>query len=179
MRLRSSWAGGIFLLMTTIGIGLSQGSVQTGAAVCSQPDAICPTGGERFDPWDLAFPLPKNLKWQTTYYSAPFFAILLKSVKAEPDDGPGSDKPCAGYIREDERQRVQRLFQDRKVFASRYGCSEFLTGYTNVNAEYNFLAVYGGKTQAEAEKMLARVRATGQFPDANIRKMQALYDNGD
>ena len=50
--------------------------------------------------------------------------------------------------------------------------------YNNINAEYNFLAVYAGETSGEAKQVLRQVKATGSFNDANIRKMQVVVDNG-
>jgi hypothetical protein len=38
------------------------------------------------------------------------------------------------------------------------------------------MAVYAGKTRAEAERMLAAVRATGKYPTANLRRMQAGFN---
>jgi hypothetical protein len=38
---------------------------------------------------------------------------------------------------------------------------------------YGFLAVYAGLTMKEAKAWLSEVKATGRFPGANIRKMQA------
>jgi hypothetical protein len=49
-------------------------------------------------------------------------------------------------------------------------------GYTNTSPRAHFMAVYGGMTLAEANRMLARVRATGKFPGANIRRMRAMIN---
>ena len=46
--------------------------------------------------------------------------------------------------------------------------------YTNVNDKFGFLAVHAGATLNEANKRLAEVKATGRFPGANIRRMQAV-----
>jgi len=37
-----------------------------------------------------------------------------------------------------------------------------------------FIAVYAGKTEAEAKQFLAEVKAAGRFPDANLRRMQVV-----
>jgi hypothetical protein len=37
-----------------------------------------------------------------------------------------------------------------------------------------FLAVYAGETASQAEDLLARVKATGRFFGANVRRMQAV-----
>jgi hypothetical protein len=36
------------------------------------------------------------------------------------------------------------------------------------------MAVYAGETEEEAKRFLAEVKAGGQFPDANMRRMQAV-----
>jgi hypothetical protein len=38
------------------------------------------------------------------------------------------------------------------------------------------MAVYAGATQADANRMLATVKATGKFPGANIRRMRAMIN---
>jgi hypothetical protein len=38
------------------------------------------------------------------------------------------------------------------------------------------MAVYAGMTMADANAMLAKVKATGKFPGANIRRMRALIN---
>ncbi len=60
------------------------------------------------------------------------------------------------------------------MFLHRYFCDDFgdNVGYTNTNKKAGFLAVHGGDNAAEAKKALAEVKATGRFPDANVRKMQ-------
>jgi hypothetical protein len=58
----------------------------------------------------------------------------------------------------------------------RFQCEDSIEeniSYTNVDAKFGFLAVHAGTTLEEARKRLAEVNATGQFPGANIRKMQA------
>lgn len=74
---------------------------------------------------------------------------------------------------------AQSMFLKPKGFASHFGCGHLTVGYTNVNYNYNFLAVYAGETQAAANAFLARVKAEGKFPGANVRKMQVVIDYGD
>jgi hypothetical protein len=62
------------------------------------------------------------------------------------------------------------------VFASRFSCPEELVLYTNVNQEFNFLAVYAGSTLAEAKQTFTKVKANGRFPQANIRKLQVVLE---
>jgi hypothetical protein len=118
--------------------------------------------------------LPKELAWMTAHYSLPFYAILLRSVKAIPAKDPTDE--CRGYIAEHERLKAQTRFPHNKVFASRNGCfGPGMVWYTNVNPNYNFLAVYGGETLEEAQQFLKQVQAKG-FHDATIRKMQVVVD---
>ena len=176
----------IFISLCVLAVALAAGpaahsdEIQTHGKVCHNPSVPCASANRIFAPHDLAFKLPKELKWLTNYYSAPFFAILLKSRRAIPDpDGPAGVGECSGYASESERRKIQAMFPARKVFASRFGCGSPGVGYTNVNYDYNFIAVYGGETEAEARSFLATVKATKQFPDASIRKMQVLLDYGD
>ena len=45
--------------------------------------------------------------------------------------------------------------------------------YTNVAPDQQFMAVYAGRTPAEARSVLAKVRAAGKYPGANLRRMRA------
>jgi hypothetical protein len=38
------------------------------------------------------------------------------------------------------------------------------------------MAVYAGRTRAEAAKFLAQVQATGKFPGANLRRMSIGFN---
>ncbi len=149
------------------------------AFVCSTPDTPCstPIGDDFFAPYDLSFNLPNPLKWQTAHNSNHFYAIILKSSKAIYPSNRDDDTKCGGYFSEKERLSVQAMFPYRKVFASRHNCG--IVQYNNVNNQYNFLAVYAGKTSGEANKILKRVKATGHFTDVNIRKMQVVVYYGE
>jgi hypothetical protein len=131
--------------------------------VCGDPTVRCQTGIE-FQPYDLPFRIPKTaVIWE----SEMFYAIILKSVNAKKD--------CALNVSEDERLEAQALFPHNKVFADR--CAEPGTlFYTGMTPDYHFMAVYAGRTRAEAERMLARVGATGRYPGANLRRMQAGFN---
>ncbi len=153
--------------------------VQTNGKVCGNPSAPCSHSKWKFSTEDLSFKLPKTLKWQTNYYSAHFYAIILKSRRAVEDpDGPAGAAECSGYFSENERSKVQKSFSTNKVFASRFGCGDPATGYTNVNYDYNILAVYAGETETEAKSFLKTVKAKG-YSDANIKKMQVVVGYGD
>lgn len=157
--------------------------MQNEGAVCGHPAAPCQPTDQSFmqnifEPFDMTFDLPETLEWHTDYLSESFYAIILKSKKALPDDGPASDQPCAGFFSEDERKAAQKLFPDHKVFASRFGCSGHSIFYTSTNSDYNFMAVFGGATINEAKALLKRVKENG-FSDANIRQMQVEFFYGD
>jgi hypothetical protein len=72
---------------------------------------------------------------------------------------------------------VQALFPDNKVFATSFECDsndENNVTYTGVDDKHGFIAVYAGADKATAQKMLAKVKALGRFPGANLRKMQVV-----
>lgn len=132
--------------------------------ICGNPQVACKTD-IRFQPYDLPFQMRAP---SVIYETELFYAIVLQSVKAPADE-------CEIFVPERDRLAAQALFPDRKVFSSRcYEPGEI--GYTNTSAKAHFMAVYGGLTLAEANRMLARVRATGKFPGANIRRMRAMIN---
>jgi hypothetical protein len=131
--------------------------------VCGDPAMSCGKDNV-FQPHDLQFRIPRNaVIWE----SEPFYAVMLKSVDAK--------RNCDAYVDETERQAAQALFPRHKVFADRCGEPGNLY-YTNTNSDYRFMAVYAGKTRAEANRVLGMVRATGKFPTANLRRMQTGFN---
>jgi uncharacterized protein len=116
-----------------------------------------------FKPHQLPFATPKDGVARAEFRSAPFYAVILKTMAR-----------CAAN--EPERLRVQALFPANKVFSTRFGCDEpeENVSYTEVDANFGFLAVFAGATEADARAMLHKVHATGGFPGANIRRMQAV-----
>jgi len=170
--------GGTILTLFVLGYSAKPDDIQTNGKVCSNPLAPCQSMKWQFRDYDLSFKLPPNLKWLNNYRSATFYAVILKSQRAIQDpDGPAGAGECSGYVSEAERKRVQALFPTRKVFASRFGCGSPGVWYTDVNADYNFLAVYAGETQASANTFLQTIRST--FPGSNTRRMQVVLDYGD
>lgn len=164
--------------MLVLSIPIRADDIQTNGRVCGNPTAPCQSSKWQFRPYDLSFKLPQDLKWLNNYRSVNFYAIILKSMRTISDpDGPAGERECSGYISETERIRAQGMFPKHKVFASRFACGSPGVWYTNINAEYNFLAVYAGETQAAAEAFLPTVRRS--FPGANIRKTQVVLDYGD
>jgi hypothetical protein len=122
-----------------------------------------------------------NAAWalQKNYYSANFYAIILRSQPAVVDpDGPARAADCSGYFSEKERVKAQNQFPGNKVFASRNGCGLGGIAYTNVKDGQNFLAVYAGTTEKQAKKFLRTVKAKG-YSDAYSRKMQVVLGYGD
>lgn len=132
--------------------------------VCGNPNAACPSAAT-FEPHDLPFRVPRNaVIWETEL----FYAVILKSMNA-------SDENCDAHIPETERVAAQVLFPDRKVFASR--CVEPGTlYYTNTRANSRMMAVYAGRTLAEANRVLAAAKAMGKYPGANVRRMRAGFN---
>ena len=133
--------------------------------VCPDPDAPCPSE-MTFEPYDLRFRLPKNA---VIYDSEEFYAVILKTVRAP------SDEDCEQFVPEEERMEAQKLFPRRKVFTSR--CQQPMSVYyTNLAPRARVMAVYGGRTRAEAGRTLAEVRAAGKFPGAFLRRMRIVVN---
>jgi hypothetical protein len=168
MNLRNRLACLLILFLAVAAQSFSS-SAQSLGAVCSGPSAPCPTNYS-FEPYQLPFKIKQQLSFGRTYKSAYFYAVILESVPTQDEAGD-----CR-HIEESVRLEAQALFPERKVFASYFECAEELILYTSVNQSFNFMAVYGGATKAEANKMLSRVRATNRFPSANIRRMQVVLE---
>ena len=160
-------------LLLGAAILLALGLPQTGEAqrrgravrgqVCGDPAMSCGEANE-FQPHDLPFRIPKNaVIWE----SESFYAVMLKSVSAKEN--------CDAHVPESEREEAQALFPHNKVFADR--CPEPGTlYYTGTNSDYRFMAVYAGRTRAEANRVLDMVRATGKFQTANLRRMRTGFN---
>jgi hypothetical protein len=149
----------IRLLLFLSGFGLASGALAQGEVF---PDPAKTYEG--FKPHQLAFQVPTDGVARADFKSAPFYAIILKTAK-----------PCS--VTEPERLKAQAHFPGNKVFTTRFECEgeveENIT-YTNVNPKFGFLAVYAGSTLAQARQFLSSVEATGQFPGANIRRMEVV-----
>jgi hypothetical protein len=132
--------------------------------VCGNPNVTC--GGEiTFHPNDLPMRVPRGA---VIFDSDFFYAVILRSV-------PSPEESCDNFIPEPERLAAQTLFPNNKVFTSR--CAEpGQISYSNTNPKAQFMAVYAGMTLAEANSMRARVKATGKFPGANIRRMRSVLN---
>jgi hypothetical protein len=135
-------------------------------AVCGDPTLPCKTGDVKFEPHDLPFRISaQTVIWE----SEPFYAVILRSVRAAEDD-------CQKFVPEDERQAAQALFPRHKVFTDRACGEPGETYYTGTQPGTRFIAVYAGRTRAEAGALLARVKATGKFPGANLRRLSIGFN---
>lgn len=164
------------IIFTAPAVKAQSNEIQTNGKVCSNPSSPC---GKGFEDNALSFKLPPKLTWQRNYYSASFYAIVLKSRAAVNDDHVDGDNCTRGYFSEEERERVQKMFPVNKVFASRNGCYLPTVWYTGVNSSYEFIAIYAGSTKAEAARLLKQIKAKEEFSSANIRQMKVVYGYGD
>ena len=133
-------------------------------AVCGNPNVTCPTAFT-FEAYDLPFRMPQKA---VIYDTELFYAVILKSVPSPTDN-------CDNYIPEPDRLAAQVLFPNNKVFSSR--CVEpGRVSYSNTSEKAQFMGVYAGLTLADANQLLAKVKATGKFPGANVRRMRAMIN---
>jgi len=146
------------------------------AKVCGNPGQSCGGLMDRVlsSPTDLFFYVDDDA-YNTTYYSAPFYAVILASRKAVISES--DDETCGGYFTSSQVAAAQKRFPKRKVFASRR-CFGHPVGYTNVNPQYNFLAVYAGYTKAQAKKVMAKAKEHKAWKTANLRQMQVEFFHG-
>jgi len=134
--------------------------------VCGDPTLPCKTDNVMFEPYNLPFRIPaRAVIWE----SESFYAVILQSVRAAEDD-------CEKFVPEDVRQAAQTLFPHNKVFTDRACGEPGQTYYTGTQPGARFMAVYGGRTRAEANALLARVKATGKFAGANLRRMSIGFN---
>jgi hypothetical protein len=159
----------VLVVGATLGVIITNANTQPRrptrhATICGDPRVACKTSVS-FQPYQLPFRVPANA---FIFDTELFYAVILRSVKATNDD-------CNVFVSENDRLQAQALFPDRKVFASRcYEPGDLF--YTNVNDNYRIMAVYAGKTLAEANRVLAAVKATGKFPGANVRRMRTGFN---
>jgi len=146
--------------------------VKHGGQICGNPKVSCKTS-VTFQANDLPFQVGKDMVIVDT---VPFYAIILKSTAVKDDN-------CKMFISESDRLAAQELFPENKVFSSRCTDPEnlFYADVTSRNPRYfsethRLMAVYAGKTLAEAKKMLETVKATGKYPGANIRRMRTGFN---
>lgn len=148
-------------------------------AVCPVPDKPCQHKEKEFAEWELSFQLPAKIAPNKTYSSAPFYAVLLKTHKSEEDCDGGEFIEAL----ESERKEVQNLQLERKVFAA-YGCPNMDAVNYDFEGRWdkakemvlidNFIAVYAGETEEEAEVLRRSMR--DEYPKAVIKKMTANWE---
>lgn len=146
--------------------------VRHGAQICGNPKVSCKTS-ITFHDNDLSFQVGKDMVIVDT---VPFYAVILKSSAVKDDN-------CDVFIAESDRLAAQALFPDHKVFSSRCTDPEnlFYADVTTRNPRYfsethRLMAVYAGKTLAEAKQMLEAVKASGKYPGANIRRLRTGFN---
>ena len=133
--------------------------------VCGDPTQPCPTL-VKFEPHQLPF---RIREYSVIDETEQFYAVVLQSVRY------GESNCERTVVAEVERRQAQNLFPRNKVFTSRcYDAGELY--YTGVSPNTNFMAVFAGRTRAEAERVLEQVRATGQFRGASLRRMRAGFN---
>jgi hypothetical protein len=159
-----------FVIIAACMIVVSTGA-QTPLKVCPNPTAPCRSKHKSFEKYELSFTLPKVIKPNVAYTSAPFYAVLLKSF-SDPECDQGEYSANVEHL----RQEAQRMFPDRKVFADNQcpdmgAVSYAFNGKPNANA---FVAVYAGDTRAEAEQVLAKARE--KYPNAMQMRMRVSFE---
>lgn len=149
-------------------------NAQSPLNVCPNPSAPCKTPAKTFQPYDLTFNLPRKLKSNFEYRTNSFYAVILKTFpKFQAGDDCDGGEYAIGI--EGERKQTQKLFPERKVFAS-YQCPDMGAVFYVLNGKEDntvFIAVYGGANESEARQVLKKTQRN--FPQALIKKMQVGY----
>jgi hypothetical protein len=151
----------LIALLGLLAVGVRAQKRTRKGKICGDPTVAC-KGVENFQPHDLVFDTGKNF---VIFESEPFYGIVLKSVKL-PDFGD-CEKPS---FKEVERKEIQALFEHNKVFM--LNCIESGTNYyPGVADKTAFIAVYAGRTLAQANAFLKTVQALNKYPGIRVRKM--------
>lgn len=150
---------------------------KTSNAVCPDPKKPCHHAKKTFEDWELSFRLPQKIKSNTTYKSAPFYAVIIRKY----EEGCGEldiNEPL-----EKERLRLQKLLPARKVFAE-YSCPNMEAVGYDFNGKMDaagerflymdYIAVYAGETLEEANKLLGEL--SKKHPQAEVKKMTAHWE---
>lgn len=146
--------------------------------ICPDPAKPCHQRQREFADWELPFRLPAKIVSNKTYSSQEFYAVILRKQDEACEDGLDYDEKI-----EAERINVQKRFPKNKVFAE-YSCPNLdavsydFKGKLDAKGEYvlymNYIAVYAGATETDAQEILESVRA--DYPNAVIKKMKANYE---
>ncbi|HEV8593625.1 MAG TPA: hypothetical protein VGQ55_16080 [Pyrinomonadaceae bacterium] len=132
--------------------------------VCGNPNTACSTRSN-FREDDIPFLYPKNY---VVGESELFYIVVLKSVKL----APGAD--CE-ETKLTGREDIQAFFPNNKVFYAR-GCYSLLNNYyTNIPEDTIGLAVYAGRTKAEADTFLKRVKAN-KYESAYLKRIRTGFN---
>ncbi|CAN5371062.1 hypothetical protein BH10ACI1_BH10ACI1_23970 [soil metagenome] len=137
--------------------------------ICGNPTVKCKTDNSLFEPNDIPFELPSGY---VVYESKPFYAIILKSQTVA--DLYGGEERCKQIVTEAERLATQKLFPNNKVFTQK--CGYGAVYYTEIKENTVFIAVYAGRTLAEARKFLMNVNGSGKFEGAYLKKIQSQFN---
>jgi hypothetical protein len=157
----------IFMLLM-VGAAFGQRNPAVGK-ICGNPSAGCKTDRSMFGAADIQFEIPGN---SNIYQSEAFYAVIFKSGSVK--DLFGGDESCRAVDTEEERTAVQKLFPNNKVFSQRCGYDSLY--YTGTKENTVFLAVYAGRTLAQAQSFLNIVNKTGKFKGAYIKRLQAQFN---
>ena len=141
---------------------------QTNGIICHQPTAKC-TSAYSFAPHQLGFTIKDKLEFGKSYRSEQFYAVVLKSIKA------AGVADCS-IVTEVERLEEQKMWPTRKVFASHLNCPEELVLYENADQNFNFLAVYAGKTLKEAQRLLNQIKVNPRYSQAYLKRMHVILE---
>ncbi len=170
----------IKIILTTMFLALgslflatnAEAQTQNSLKVCGTPASGC--FSSKF--YALELDVPKNARKNKVYKSAPVYVVVLSSLSPEED----SEDDCGGY--EGERREAENYFPKRKSFYNVVCPDLQLFTYTALEGdlpEGAWLGVYAGLTKAEADKVLAKAKATKQYPNAKIAKIQVEYTHKD
>jgi len=160
----------LIFLAASLFLALSSATVAqtSGGAVCHQPSLEC-SSSYSFAPYQLPFTIKEKLVFGKSYQSEEFYAVVVKSVKAS------ADSDCT-IVSEAERLEAQKLWPSTKVFASHLNCPEELVLYENVDRNFNFLAVYAGRTLKEAQRVLTQIKANPRYSQAYLKRMRVILE---
>ena len=165
--MRTIWLSlSVVAIATILSVETTAQKRASAGRVCGDPTAQC-SKRQDFQAFELPFEYGKDM---AISQSQLFYAVILKSVKLNADQSN-----CDKAIPESDRTETQVMFPHNMVFAMR--CWESgQASYSNVADGVSFLGVYAGKTQAEANSFLTKVKATGKFSGATIRRMRVLIN---
>jgi hypothetical protein len=160
-RQRFFLSSALVILIALVTLGFGQRRMPLGS-VCGDPMGRCPSR-ENFQPYELQFETGKNI---VVAESKPFYAIVLKSIKLNSDQGN-----CSTAVPESDLTKAQSVFPHNMVFVMR--CWESgQNWYSNVADGVSFMAVYAGQTLVQANAFAKTVKATDRFDRAVARRMR-------